>query len=95
VPSEQAFGCQPQSRDAVLSLHEGERCGRDLDNVGASLRIEQVAAAELMGKRLAVIAVADHAVDLPRRRVLDQSDNLPAAAAQLHLFAHVVAPAAA
>ena len=92
MKSEQAFGRQPQSPDVLLSLQDGERRGRDLDDVGAALRVEQVGAAELVGKGLAVVAVADHAVDLLRRRVLDAADHLPAAAAQLHRLCHVSSP---
>ena len=60
---------EPHARDALLPLHEGQRRGRDLHDIGAALGIEQVGAAELMRKCLAIIAVADHAIDRLRRSV--------------------------
>src|SRR5262249_29460363 len=89
VPAEQALWRQAHAGDAVLALDEGERGRRDLDDVGAALRIEQVGAAELVGKRLAVVAIADHAVDLLRRRIGDEAYDLAAAAAYLHVLRHL------
>jgi hypothetical protein len=73
----------------VLSLHAGQRRRRDLDYVGAALGVEQIGAAEPVRERLAVIAITDHAIDRSRRRVGDNSRNLPTTAAQLNLFAHI------
>ena len=87
VKSEQALGREPQAGDVLPSLRMVSDAGRDLDDVGAALRVEQIGAAELVGKGLAVIAIADHAIDLLRRGVLDPPDHLPAAATQLHSFA--------
>lgn len=39
IPSEEALRREPQSRNVMLSLHECERGGRNLDDVGAALRV--------------------------------------------------------
>jgi hypothetical protein len=62
MPPKEAIGDKPQSHDAMLSLHESERRGRELHDVGTPLRIKQIGTVELMRKRLTIVAVADHAV---------------------------------
>src|SRR5215831_5121288 len=89
VPSEEAFGCQPQSGDAMLSLHKRKRGGRDLHDVRTTLDIEQVGTTELMCKRLAIVAVAYHAIDCPRRCVRKSPANFPATAPKISLGDHV------
>src|SRR5262249_15782736 len=89
VPSEEAFGRQPQSGDAMLSLHKRNRGGCDLHEVGNTLDIEQVGATELMCKRLAIVAVADHAIDRPRRCIRESPANFPATAPKISLGDHV------
>ena len=42
-----------------------ERGRRKLDDVAAALRIEQIGATELVGKGLAIVAIADDAIDRP------------------------------
>jgi hypothetical protein len=51
----------------MLSLHEPERRRRDLDDVRTAAGIKQVGTAELMRERLAIVAVADHAVHCSSR----------------------------
>ena len=81
IPSKEAIGCKPQSRDAALSLHKLERGGRDLHNIRTTLGIKQVGTTELMRERLAIIAVADHAIRCPRRWVRDRPPDFSAATA--------------
>jgi hypothetical protein len=76
----------------MLPLRETERGGRDLDDVGAALVIEEVGATELMCKGLAVVAVADDAVDGPRRRIGDDPPHFPAATPHLDWSAHASSP---
>ena len=92
VPAEQAFRRQAHPGDAVLSPDEGKRGRRNLDDVAAPLRIEQVGAAELVGEGLAVVAITDYAIDLLRRGIGHEADDLPAAAAYLHVPCHVPSP---
>ena len=89
VPPEQPLGRQAQSRNAVLPPGEGERGRRNLDDIGAALCIEQIGAPELVQKGLAVVAVADHAVDVLRRRIRHHALDLAAATAQLRLCCHM------
>ena len=67
IPSKEAVGGKPQSHDAALSLHKLERRGRDLDDIRTATGIKQVGTAELMRKRLAIVAVADHTIHCSRR----------------------------
>ena len=69
IPAIEPVGLQPQPDDAMLSLREGQRGGRHLDDIAAALRIEEIGASELMRKRLTVVAVADDAIDGARRKV--------------------------
>src|SRR5262249_13457161 len=89
IPSKEAFGRQPQSHDAMLAFLKRERGGCDLHDVGTTLDIEQVGTTELMRKRLAIVAVADHAIDCPRRYLREPSADFSATAAQLQLCGHV------
>src|SRR5215471_9791819 len=77
VPSEEAFGRQPESGNAMLPLHKRKQGGRDLHDVRTTLDIEQVGTTELMRKRLAIVAVADDTIDRPRRRVHKSPANFP------------------
>src|SRR6516164_3843174 len=67
IPSKEAVRGKPQSHDATLSLHKLERRGRDLDDIRTAMGIKQIGTAELMRKRLAVVAVADHTIHCSRR----------------------------
>jgi hypothetical protein len=67
IPPKEAVGGKPQSRDAALPLHKLERSGRNLDDVRTAMGIKQVGTAELMRKRLAIVAVADHTIHCSRR----------------------------
>jgi hypothetical protein len=67
IPSKEAVGGKPQSHDAALPLHKLERRGRDLNDVRTAMGIKQVGTAELMRKRLAIVAVADHTIHCSRR----------------------------
>src|SRR5262245_3436014 len=88
VPAIEPLGRQPQSFDLVLPLGEAQRSGRDLNAVAAAPVIEEIGAADLMRIGLAVIAIADHAIDRPGRRIGDDAANLPATATHLNLSAH-------
>ncbi len=81
IPSKEAIGRKPESHDAVLSLHKLERRGRDLDNVGTPTVIKQICTTKVMSKRLAIVAVADHAIYCPWQCVSDRPEDFPAAAA--------------
>ena len=59
----QSLRRQPQADDPVLSLREAERGGRDLNNIAAALFVEQVGAAKLVCKGLAVVAIAGDAIN--------------------------------
>jgi hypothetical protein len=61
----------------------------DLYNVRTAMNIEQVGTTELMRKRLAIVAVADHAIDCPRRCVGNPPADFPATAPQLRFCGHV------
>ena len=88
VPPEQALRAQSQPDDPVLSLQESEGGRRKLDDVGAAVRIEQIGAAELVGKGLAIVAIADDVIRRPWRGVRDLRPDFTAAATQFHLIAH-------
>ena len=83
-------GVKPQSRNVMLSLHECERGGRNLDDVGAALRVEQIGTAELMRKRLAILTETDHAVGGNRRSVCNNPPYLTATETQFGRCAHLV-----
>jgi hypothetical protein len=50
--------------------------------------IEQIGATEPVQKGLAVVAIADHAIDRSRRSIGDYSAHLAATAAKFCIFAH-------
>src|SRR5262249_15464283 len=92
MPSIETLGRQSQRRDLVLASHECEACGRDLHDIGSAARVEQVGTAELMRKGLAVIAIADDAIDGFWRGVPHHRSHLAAATAQFSLDVHVSVP---
>ena len=87
------FGVRRTPAMRFWPFDEGQRRRCNLDDVGAALRVEQIGAAKLVQEGLAVVAIADDAVDLLRRCVRHDADHLAAAAAYLHLFRHLSPPA--
>src|SRR5262249_3784332 len=89
VPSEEPFGCQPESGDAMLPLDKRKRGGRDLHDGRNTLDIQQVRAAEKEPKRPAIVAIADQHIDRPRGCVRKSPANFPATASKIRLRDHV------
>ncbi|HEX8111179.1 MAG TPA: hypothetical protein VF516_25790 [Kofleriaceae bacterium] len=88
VPAVEALGGQAQPGDAIGAAHEAERRRRDLDDVTAAVRVEQVGAPEVVGIGLAVVAVADDAVHGVARGVLEAALDFTAAAMQIDGRSH-------
>jgi hypothetical protein len=80
IPSKKSIGGKPQSNNPMLSLHKLKRRGRNLDDVGTATGIKQVGTPELMRKCLAIVAVADHAIHSPGRRIRDRPADFSATA---------------
>jgi hypothetical protein len=57
-------------------------------DISAAMGIEQIGAAEVVKKRLAIVAVTDHAVDRRRRDFRNAPEHLPTAALELGVSAH-------
>src|ERR1019366_6458647 len=78
--------------EAVGAEVERQRRGRDLHDVAAAVGVEQIGTAKAVRVRLAVVAVADHVVHGPRRRVRHPPVNSPAAALELGRTHHARPP---
>ena len=75
-------------RARLLCLGERERRGRDLDDVQAAELVEQLGAAQVVQKRLAVVAVADDAVHRVWLRIAQPSVYLSATTLELDVSRH-------
>src|SRR5262249_26890889 len=82
IPSVEPVGLEAQADNVVLALRERQRGGRDLNDVAASFRIEEIGSTELVRKGLAVAAITRHPIDRPRRRAGDDPSHLAATTAQ-------------
>src|SRR5215831_11208917 len=88
VPAIEALRCEANPGDAISADHEAERGRRDLDDIAAAVRIEQVRAAEVVRIGLAIVAVADDAVGGIARGVLDVAGDVAAAATKFDGDSH-------
>ena len=82
VPPIETFWREPEARYVLLSGLEGEGRWCDLHNVRSAVLIEKIGAAQTMGERLAIVAVADDAVDRLPGCVGHRAFNLAAVALQ-------------
>ena len=77
VPAVDALRREAHSDDALRSAIEGDRRGRYLNDVRTAVGVEEIGATEVVTERLAVVAVADDAVDRAGRHATQAPLNLP------------------
>jgi peroxiredoxin (alkyl hydroperoxide reductase subunit C) len=88
VPAVEPLRAETDTRDLLGSALEDQGRGRDLDDLGSAVLVEEIGAAEVMKERLAVVAVADDAVHLVGHGVAQAPPNLSATTRELEIVRH-------
>ena len=79
IPTQQTVGSQTNARQHIGPLHNLETCWGDLEDLGAAIRVENVAAIRQVARMgLTVVAVADGTILTAGRDSTHSSPKLAA-----------------